>query len=147
MADGVPNPQLDWPSARLRKRSDYQRVYQAGRKQFSLSMTYFFRLRDEDELTPRYCGPRVGLTAGRVLGNAVQRNRIKRRMREAARLNLARLPRFADVILHPRGQVLDIEFAKLEREVAKVFSAILAQAERARSAPQAGKTCSREIQA
>lgn len=127
MADGAPNPQLNWPSARLRKHADYQRVYQASRKQFSPSMSYFFRLRTEDELTPFYCGPRVGLTAGRVLGKAVQRNRIKRRMREAVRKNLGLLPRFADVVLHPRRLVLEIEFAKLEREVAKIFSAIAAQ--------------------
>jgi len=134
MADGAPKPQLGWPSARLRKHADYQRVYEASRKQFSPSMTYFFRLRAEDELTPAYSGPRVGLTAGRVLGKAVERNRIKRRMREAARMHLALLPRFADVVLHPRKLVLEIEFAKLEREVAKVFSAISAQAEKVRDA-------------
>lgn len=130
MADGAPKSQLDWPSARLRKHADYQRVYEASRKQFSPSMTYFFRLRAEDELTPAYSGPRVGLTAGRVLGKAVERNRIKRRMREASRMHLMLLPRFADVVLHPRKLVLEIEFAKLEREVAKVFSAISAQAEK-----------------
>lgn len=133
MTNGAPKPQLDWPSARLRKHADYQRVYQASRKQFSPSMTYFFRLRAEDELTPVWSGPRVGLTAGRVLGKAVERNRIKRRMREAARMHLELLPRLADVVLHPRKLVLEIEFAKLEREVAKVFSAISAQAEKAAS--------------
>jgi ribonuclease P protein component len=127
MADGAPNPQLDWPHARLRKHAEYQRVYQASRKQFSPSMTYFFRMRSEDELTPAYSGPRVGLTAGRVLGKAVDRNRIKRRMREAAWMNLAVLPQYADVVLHPRRLVLDIEFAKLEREVAKVFSTVFSQ--------------------
>jgi ribonuclease P protein component len=130
MAEGASNPQLDWPHARLRRHSDYQRVYKAGRKQFSPSMSYFFRLRAADELTPLYDGPRVGLTTGRVLGKAVQRNRIKRRMREAARMHLALLPRFADVVLHPRKLVLEMEFVKLEREVAKVFSAVSAQAAR-----------------
>ncbi|MGB0122806.1 MAG: ribonuclease P protein component [Silvibacterium sp.] len=124
MDDGAPNPQLDWSRARLRKHADYQRVYKAGRKQFSPSMSYFVRLRAADELTPPYAGPRVGLTAGRVLGNAVERNRIKRRMREAARVNLTLLPRFADVVLHPRKLVLDMEFSWLEREVAKVFSSV-----------------------
>jgi ribonuclease P protein component len=130
MADGVSNPQLDWPEARLRKHADYQRVYKAGRKQISASMSYFVRLRAADELTPPYAGPRVGLTAGRVLGKAVERNRIKRRMREAARANLALLPQFADVVLHPRKIVLDMEFAKLEREVAKIFSGVSAQMSR-----------------
>ncbi|MGC2162496.1 MAG: ribonuclease P protein component [Silvibacterium sp.] len=128
MADGVSNSQLDWPHARLRKHADYQRVYKASRKQFSPSMSYFFRLRAVDELTPSYPGPRVGLTAGRVLGKAVERNRIKRRMREAARANLTLLPSYADVVLHPRKLVLDMEFAKLEREVAKIFSGVSAQA-------------------
>ena len=59
-----------------------------------------------------------------MLGKAVERNRIKRRMREAARANLALLPRFADVVLHPRKLVLDMEFAWLEREVAKIFSSV-----------------------
>jgi ribonuclease P protein component len=127
MAERAPQ-QLDWPGARLRKHGDYQRVYKSGRKQSSASMSYFFRLRAQDELLPNYAGPRVGLTAGRVLGKAVDRNRIKRRMREAARANLALLPPFADVVLHPRRIVLEIEFAKLEREVAKIFSTIAAQA-------------------
>jgi ribonuclease P protein component len=125
------NPQLDWPHARLRRHADYQRVYKAGRKQFSPSMSYFFRLRAADELTPAYDGPRVGLTTGRVLGKAVERNRIKRRMREAARANLALLPKRADVVLHPRRVVLDLEFAKLEREVAKIFSSVSLQAAKA----------------
>ncbi len=129
MGNGALNSLLDWPRVRLRKHADYQRVYQAGRKQFSPSMTWFFRLRTTNELIPYYAGPRVGLTAGRVLGKAVERNRIKRRMREAARNNLTLLPQFADVVLHPRRLVLDMEFAKLEREVAKIFSTVAVQAQ------------------
>lgn len=127
MVHGEANSQLDWPHARLRKHADYQRVYQAGRKYSSPSMSYFFRLRAVDELTSAYSGPRVGLTAGRVLGKAVERNRIKRRMREAARANLALLPKFADVVLHPRRLVLTMDFSRLEREVASVFCKVSAQ--------------------
>lgn len=127
MVDREPNPRLDWPRARLRKHSDYQRVYKAGRKQSSPSMSYFFRLRAESELDPAYAGPRIGLTVGRVLGKAVDRNRIKRRMREVSRINLELLPALTDVVLHPRRIVLEMDFAKLEREVAKIFSTISAQ--------------------
>jgi ribonuclease P protein component len=112
---------------RLRKHADYQRVYQQSRKHFSTSMTYFFA----DRATGLSSGPRVGLTAGRVLGKAVERNRIKRRMREAVRLNLALLTRDVDVILHPRRTVLTAEFARLQAEVSKIFAAIEKTAEKA----------------
>lgn len=58
------------------------------------------------------------------MGKAVDRNRIKRRMREAVRKNLPSLRTPVDVVLHPRRSVIDLEFAVLEREVGNVFRAI-----------------------
>ncbi len=115
---------------RLRKHADYQRVYQSSRKQFSKQMSYFFSLRPEagaDGKPLRVAdpeSPRVGLTVGKVMGKAVDRNRIKRRMREAVRHNLLLLPRSVDVVLHPRRSVLDLDSGVLEREVATVFRAV-----------------------
>ena len=107
---------------RLRKHADYQRVYREGRKNFSASMSYFFALRPADSPVPR--GPRVGLTAGKVLGKAVERNRIKRRMREIVRRRVTMIGRDVDIVLHPRRVVLTMEFAKLEGEVARIFTSI-----------------------
>ena len=116
--------------SRLRKHADYQRVYGSSRKQFSKQMSYFFSVRPEVGKDGRplrvadALSPRVGLTVGKVMGKAVDRNRIKRRMREVVRRNLGLLPRSADVILHPRRSVIDLDFVALDREVAGVFRSI-----------------------
>jgi ribonuclease P protein component len=129
-------PSIGSPIFRLRKHADYQRVYQASRKQFAKQMTYFFTLRPQlgpDGTPLRNASantPRVGLTVGKVMGKAVDRNRIKRRMREAVRKNLSTLNIPVDVILHPRRSVIDLEFATLDREVANVFRAIQKTAEK-----------------
>jgi len=107
---------------RLRKHADYQSVYRRSRKHFSPSMTYFFAERVSGP-SP-VLGPRVGLTAGRVLGKAVERNRIKRRMREAVRRNLTLLTRDVDVVLHPRRTVLTVDFTSLQGEVSRIFAVI-----------------------
>jgi len=58
------------------------------------------------------------------MGKAVDRNRIKRRMREAIRGQLSLLQSPVDVVLHPRRAVIDLDFKLLEREVATVFRSI-----------------------
>ena len=68
---------------------------------------------------------RVGITAGRVLGNAVERNRIKRRLRECIRFNLHLLPAGVDVILHPRKSVLTMAYPELRLELGRIFKKIV----------------------
>jgi ribonuclease P protein component len=118
---------------RLRKHAEYQRVYKASRKQFAKQMSYFFTPRTPEEIArdpDGATGARIGLTVGKVMGKAVDRNRIKRRMREVVRRNLPALSTPVDVILHPRRSVIDLDFAALDREVAQVFRAIQKMAAR-----------------
>jgi ribonuclease P protein component len=66
-------------------------------------------------------GPRIGLTAPRALGNAVVRNRIKRRLREAFRLHRDEIAPQWDIVLNPRRAALHAAFAEIEREMGKVI--------------------------
>jgi ribonuclease P protein component len=117
--------------ARLQRHADYQRAYAASRKKHSSSMSWFLARQ-----TPAYAGaamptgPRVGLTAGKVLGKAHERNRIKRRMREGLRRHVELLPQGFDLILHPRRFVLTLEFAKLEAEIVRILHQARAEAAR-----------------
>jgi ribonuclease P protein component len=104
-------------SKRLLKHADFQRVYRNGRRQFTGNMTVFF-LRRRDEASPA-SGPRVGLTVGKVLGGAVERNRIKRRMREAVRLSPSACEGPVDIVFNPRKSVLTLPFSELQSEVAR----------------------------
>src|SRR5271170_5927103 len=94
---------------RLRKHAEYQRVYKASRKQFAKQMSYFFTVRSAEDIErdpDGATGARVGLTVGKVMGKAVDRNRIKRRLREVIRKNLGALSTPVDVVLHPRRSVI-----------------------------------------
>ncbi len=80
-------------------------------------MTFFFLPRAGQ-------GARVGFTVGRGLGGAVERNRIKRRLRAVVRGERQRLGAGVDVVVNPKKSVLQAEFLELIREVAQAFEAI-----------------------
>lgn len=66
-------------------------------------------------------GPRVGFTTPKALGKSVVRNRIKRRMREAIRLELSQLSPEWSIVFNPRRKVLDCQFSELQSEVRRFF--------------------------
>jgi ribonuclease P protein component len=126
---------LSLTSVRLSKHADYQRAYAASRKRQSASMSWFLAPQ-QPQPNQDIRGPRVGLTAGKVLGKAHERNRIKRRMREALRRHTALLPNGCDLILHPRRSVLTLDFAKLEAEIVRILQQARAEAARMSEQPE-----------
>jgi len=107
-------------SAKLLKHSDFQHVYKTGKRHFSSLLTAFYVFRGESQ----HQGPRVGFTVGRVLGGSVERNRMKRRMREAVRFHLSELKAPVDVVFNPKKAVLTAEFDQIEQEVKRAFEVI-----------------------
>lgn len=104
-------------TARLLKHADFERVYKQGRRHFSSHMTVFYLRQAEGNA-------RTGFTVGRVLGGAVQRNRIKRRMRDAVRQRRSILQGPVDVVINPKKTVLKVEFPILLEEVTRAFEVI-----------------------
>jgi ribonuclease P protein component len=120
-------------SARLLRHSDFERVYKLGRRHFSASMTVFYWQRPEAGSAGAKApavkaavtsGLRIGFTVGRALGGAVQRNRMKRRLREAVRLTRPPAGANADVVINPKKSLLTVEFAAVVNEVGRAFVVI-----------------------
>jgi ribonuclease P protein component len=122
-------------SLRLLRHADFERVYESGRRHFSASLTAFYLTRAEGKapgakgaaakaVGAKASGLRVGFTVGRALGGAVERNRIKRRMREAVRLSPPPVEANADVVINPKKSVLTADFAKVLNEVRRAFVVI-----------------------
>jgi ribonuclease P protein component len=109
-------------AARLLKHSDFERVYKQGRRHFSPHMTVFYLAQATDPAQEK--SARIGFTVGRALGDAVERNRIKRRLREAVRSRRSALPGAVDVVINPKKSVLTLEFVVVLEEVGRAFDAI-----------------------
>jgi ribonuclease P protein component len=77
---------------RIRKRKDYVTIYAQGVRSYSRHFTVIARQNYEE------CS-RLGITVNKKAGNAVQRNRIKRLLREFFRLNKSRFSSFRDIVI------------------------------------------------
>src|ERR1700691_6361327 len=125
-------------AVRLLRHADFERVYKAGRRHFSASMTVFYLPRPQETEAGNNAksragspaphvpirGMRVGFTVGCALGDAVDRNRMKRRLREAVRLSFPGAIIPADVVINPKKILLKAEFSDVRSEVARAFEVI-----------------------
>jgi ribonuclease P protein component len=112
-------------SARLRSRGEYLAARQEGSSFADGPLAASFRRR---KLEPTRAGipggvARVGLTVSSKVGGAVTRNRIKRRLREAVRLELGQLPA-VDLVLVARASATTTSVAEfrawLRRAAARI---------------------------
>jgi ribonuclease P protein component len=110
------------PLGRLSRRSEYQRVAR-GRRVSVETFTLQSRRREETE-KKAVSGARVGLTVTRSVGGAVERNRVRRRLKEALR---AAAPLETegdhDYVLMARREALGRRFAALVDDVRTAFRA------------------------
>jgi ribonuclease P protein component len=116
---GGPSQRLS-RQTRLRKHADFENVYRSGRRLFFAHMTVIFLRRDSVPPGPA----RIGFAITRMMGKAVDRNRVRRRLREAARLNLSAVGNAVDVVIHPKKSAQTMNFAELSQEVARAFERI-----------------------
>jgi len=96
---------------RLKRRQDF---VAAARALYAAMPGMVVQARDRKD----GAAPRVGFTVTKKQGNAVARNRIKRRLREIARLHLGEQAHAGfDYVLIGRAQAIAREFTGLEQDL------------------------------
>ena len=104
-------------SGRLSRSAEFERVYRQGRSTANRQLVlYAFP-------NPAAERPRIGLSVSRKVGGAVQRNKVKRLLREAFSRHEARLPPGHDLVLLARPDALELA----EREGLDGFDAALVE--------------------
>ena len=92
---------------RIKKQADFQRLFKKGKRAFSPSFTVLYAPSEK---------MRMGISIGKKHGKSVQRNRIKRLMREAFRLNQEKMQKKYSFILIPKVAE-EYSFQIFERDI------------------------------
>jgi ribonuclease P protein component len=97
------------PAVRLRVRREFTAVQEHGRRVATKFMTLLAQPNGRDR-------DRLGIIASRRLGDAVVRNRAKRRLREVFRRHQADQTRALDIVAIPRRELLTAPFDMIDND-------------------------------
>ncbi|HEY3360134.1 MAG TPA: ribonuclease P protein component [Polyangia bacterium] len=108
-AHGGAHPEAFPKTLRLRRRSEFRRVQDHGRKVHTGHFILF--------VSECADGQKLGITATRKVGNAVVRNRLKRSVREVYRRHRAAFPRGQAVVVLIKRGMQDLDSRTVEDEL------------------------------
>jgi ribonuclease P protein component len=105
------------PCERIRKKTDFSYLYKKGIRHHGIFFSLIF--------LPRPAGPsRLGVVAGRKVGTAVIRNRVKRWMRDAFRRNKKLLAQPLDIVIVGKTGIGSLSRAEYEQSFLAALEAI-----------------------
>jgi ribonuclease P protein component len=108
---------------RLSRSAEFERVYRQGRSKGNRFLVLYAFPRADGEAKDGEDGPRLGLSVSRRVGGAVERNRVKRVLREAFWEEAERLPTSSDYVVVARPPARELA----EREGAGGMRTALAE--------------------
>lgn len=99
---------------RLRKNMEFKKVYKSGKNYWNRNLIVYVRRNGTDKT-------RIGISITKRVGNAVVRNKLKRRIREVSRVYLPNLRKGYDLIFIPKKNAVDLSFAELESAIMHIY--------------------------
>jgi ribonuclease P protein component len=124
---GEPGPTRPRRRRRLSRSGEFERVYREGTSYASRYLVVHAFPRPDDEASPR-----LGVSVGRKLGGAVQRNRVKRLLRDAFWACSERVAPGHDFVIVARPAAGELAASRGERGMEEALRAALADAGLAR---------------
>src|SRR5919108_5728572 len=107
---------------RLSRSGEFERVYREGRSHASRHLVVYSFPRDGDDDVPR-----LGVSVGRKLGGAVERNRIKRLLREAFWAGADGLERGHDFVIVARPPAGELARQGGEPAIEQALASVLVE--------------------
>lgn len=96
---------------RLTDRNDFKRVYRKGKSTANYQFVLYYDDRGDE-------GPfRLGVSVSKKIGNAVVRNRMRRRVKEIVRREAERIRDGYDLILIVRKGALQLDHPSMEKSI------------------------------
>lgn len=95
---------------RIKKSQDFTRAYRKSKRYYNRNFSIY--------IVPNGLkNKRFGFTLSRKFGKANKRNRVRRRLKEIIRLNLAEFEEGYDYIILPKSNCIDISYEDLEKSL------------------------------
>lgn len=99
---------------RIRKNMEFKKVYKIGKNYWNRNLVLYVSKNNLDNT-------RIGFTLTKKIGNAVTRNKVRRKMKEICRLNFNNIKEGYDLIFIAKKSTVNLSYDELEKSIIHIL--------------------------